>query len=294
MQEAEQISSADATQAPASTFSIFGRTLILPLVHPVFLVACSLLPCPLLMALSHIYPGWTVIGGDNTDGGVMILYPLSIASQRAPLPFAIWLLSFVVLALWLCTWQRAVVLRFTEPPVRLLRRSLGRTPAYAAALLCWLVATLATYTLPLAMLGYGRAALGLAEERTDLDPVIMTLWQLAMILPALWVMARLAPLPALVAARGWSGAVFQSWRLSRGRGFGLTVAMLACFGIGIFIGMFTAGSLTDAAPAAPWLQMVIGFANLGITALTLMWFTALGGLIAAPALADDIESSVFD
>jgi hypothetical protein len=65
MPEAEEISWPGPAQKPASSFSIFGRSWPCLFARLFFLITCSVVPCPLLMALSHFYTGWTVIGGDN-------------------------------------------------------------------------------------------------------------------------------------------------------------------------------------------------------------------------------------
>jgi hypothetical protein len=62
MPEAEEISSSGPAQKPASSFSIFGRTLALPFARPALSHHLQRRACPLSMALSHFYSGWTVIG----------------------------------------------------------------------------------------------------------------------------------------------------------------------------------------------------------------------------------------
>jgi hypothetical protein len=284
----------------ATSFSIFGRSLVLPFAKPVHSVLSGGLPCALIATLSFYFGGWTVVGGANYNGGVRILYPLSIASQRAPLPLFIWLTSFFLLACWLCTWQRAVALQFTEPLGRWLKESSARVPGYAVAFFLWLGGALTAYTLPLAVLGYGLAALGLPAESEHADPTELLLWELATMLFAFWIMGRFAAFPALVAVRGWRGSIGEAWKLSSGRGFGLSLGFLTCFGLGIVIGSIFAGELGDAYPFADWLPHVIGFANIVVTTLTLIWFTSMGGFLARLGLDDatlngaDAAAAVFD
>jgi hypothetical protein len=274
------------------TGRLLGRTLLLPFRHPLALIACIAPPIVALGALGFFFPGWTIIGGTRRLKGVEILYPLSNDSQRTPLAFAVWLCSLLLLAFLLCCWQLAVVRRFSKAPLEWMRDAFNRIPSYACAFFIWLAATLVTYTLPLSLMGYGAMATGYGM---DSDPGIAALQFLASLVDmvlAFWVAGRLTPLPALVAARGWRGALPEAWRKTRGRGGGLAFGGAGLFLLGLF-GAFTAGDVISAWIPRPLDAVIIGVSNLLCTTLTLLWFASLGALLVQDPIVDYRTVEVF-
>src|SRR5581483_7438072 len=124
---------------------------------------------------------------------------------------------FLVLAIWLCAWQRAAARDFAEPIPRWLGRSLLHLPGYFLALLVWMLAPALVIVVPfLAMAalfalnagaGWAVPAQEVASEMSsvpgelnDFQWLVLAIAFLLVSLIALWLSARLSPLPALVAS----------------------------------------------------------------------------------------------
>ncbi len=229
------------------------------------------------------------------------------------------LASFVAMALWLCTWQRAAARGFAEPIGRWLLGSLRRLPGYAVAILVWQIAPF-IITLPasfligaslqqnMLMAKYGVPnGLGVtAEMLTPLQLWVAGIGALTFALLGLWISARLLPLPAVVASQGWRGAFGKAWRASSGHGFGLSVSMIGYTLISLLLTLLAATIFAYTLPVsgatagdAADLMLVLTWVSAATSAgayLILFWYTAIAALLVreSGSLDDPLDLATFD
>jgi hypothetical protein len=319
--------------SPVSVPRIFAVGLALPFTHPLRLVFATILPAALigavgfgpmqrLVGLWRIFDMRTVQLAPADPTGAMMGtaatpppdVPPSIVSDVLTLQGVL----FLALAIWLCAWQRAAARNFAEPTLRWFCTSLLRLPGYILAFLVWVLAPALVMLVPFAAiaalialnLGAGWAApaqqvtgemSAIPEMLSDLQWWVLIAALVVMTLIALWLSARLSPLPALVASRGWRHALGRAWGLSRGHGFGLSVSLLGYSLLGLILvaigaGVFAAVIAGNGGPdpsASVTLGSVIYLAG---TAATVIWQASLGALVVRDGLspAEALDPTMFD
>jgi len=306
--------------SPVSVPRIFAVGLVLPFAHPVRLILGAVLPGLLIAAatvfgpIGRIFTMWQDLGLDQPTGlaaGAPPVMPQDLGIDFLEID-GILLLS---LALWLCTWQRAVARGFGEPILRWLGSSLRRLPGYVLAFLIWTLAPAVVVSLPLAALGalVGRnlsaapmsprdQMIAIGEMFSSVQLWALGIGLLTIALVALWLNARLSPLPALVASQGWRRAFGRAWQLSRGHGFGLAVSLFA-YTVLAFLALVIAGvifgvmmfSHPDSLPDPGTMAVFGGAADLGVTMLIASWHASLGALMVRDGLspAETIDPALF-
>lgn len=316
--------------SPVSVPRIFAVGLVLPFGHPIRLLLSSILPAALIVALGigpmgRIMTLWEglfsnqLIGAGPSASTTTATPPVLPADLGTDF-LEIYGLLFLAMALWLCAWQRAVARGFAEPILRWLGGSLVRLPGYIFALAFWLLVPAVVMSIPLAALGWlaSRAAppAGATPQQafqnmqnmmgmfSDLQWWVIAVAMLVVTLIALWLSARLSPLPALVASRGWRGAFGGTWRLSHGHGFGLAVSIFGYTVLSLVVLMIAA--LTFGAVMAfqirngmvdPSKSIIFGVAaDLIVTALVVLWQASLGALVVRDGLspAESLDPALFD
>jgi hypothetical protein len=299
---------------------------MLPFAHPIRLLLGSILPAILVVAvglgpLRRIIAVWQVLIAWRTESAG------TGAPAVSPEQFGLDILkiqgvALLALSLWLCAWQRAAARGFAEPIPRWLGGSLLRLPGYIVAFVIWLLSPAVVLAIPFAGLAWLITRLiafnpGLSPPaQTPLDQAAAILgffsdlqwWVIAaavvtVALIALWLSARLSPLPALVASQGWRGTFGRAWQLSRGHGFGLS-ASLAGYTILIFLLLLISGFVYGAAVVArsgsvpdPGAAVVFAsIVNMLAAALLAIWQASLGALVVRDGLspADALDFTMFD
>jgi hypothetical protein len=230
-------------------------------------------------------------------------------------------LLFLALALWLCVWQRAAARGFSEPLLHWLGRSLLRFPGYVLALAVWTLTPSIVIFVPLMALGALISRnLGGVPATTPQDAIarmnatwalfstlqwwVIGIALLVIALIALWLSARLSPLPPLVAHQGWHRSFGRAWGLSRGHGFGLSVSLFAYALLSFLVLMVAAitfGAVMYTRARAGILDPTIGIlfgviANLAVSALVVIWHASLGALVVRDGLspAEALDPAMFD
>jgi hypothetical protein len=319
------VSVAGPEVSPVSVPRIFVVGLVLPFAHPIRLVLGSVLPLVVIAAaafgpIGRVFTAWKALAS-----GPIAIGQSTTAPPVLPTGYAIDVLEaegvlFLAMALWLCAWQRAAARGFGEPILHWLGGSLGRFPGYILALLLWVLAPAMALFVPVAALG-ALVARRLGTPSPDTTPqgafarlaaiggMFSTLqwWVIGIafvviILLALWLNARLAPLPPLVASQGWRRAFGRAWQLSRGHGFGLAVSLvgysLLAFLL-LMIGamasgavMYTRSPLSDPGSIATF----VAVGEFAIWALVALWHASLGALVVRDGLsaAEAIDPAMFD
>ena len=335
---ADRIISAEGPEiSPVSVPRIFAVGLVLPFAHPIRLLLCSILPVTLIVVLGirpieRVITLWqTLLSAQSigispsTAAGTTAGTAMTVAPPVLPPDIGMDLLKidgilFLALALWLCAWQRAAARGFAEPVLRWLGGSIVRFPGYIFALGIWLLAPAAVMFAPVGGLGWfiGRASVpagatpqeafqemrGVMEMFSDLQWWVIGIAMLMITLIALWLNARLSPLPALVASRGWRGALGRAWHLSHGHGFGLSVSMAGYTLLSFFVLLiaaitFGAVMYTRASAGIPDPSTGIifgGILDLFVTALVVIWHASLGALVVRDGLspAEALDPAMFD
>ena len=324
--------------SPVSVPRIFALGIVLPFAHPIRLFLCSILPAALivLLGLGPIERVMT-LWHDMLSGQPIAVQPgLTLAPPTTmPLPamapeigidfLTVEGLLFLAMALWLCAWQRAAARGFAEPLLPWLGGSLLRFPGYVLALAVWLLAPAVLLSLPFMALSWfvGRTLLqqgAVPPNQTpqqalqnlhntfaifsDLQWWVIGVAMLLIVLIALWLSARLSPLPPCVASQGWRGAFGRTWRLSHGHGFGLAVSLVGYTVLSFLVLMiasiaFGAAMYAHAGPGAidPGTGMVFAVViNLFLTALLVLWQASLGALVVRDGLtpAEALDPALFD
>ncbi len=185
------------------TLPAFARALVLPVEYPLRLLIVG----PVAAALIAMTYGQAIYG-----------MPLLFVTAR---PDAFWLTGILALPfaiLWGCAWQRCVAQSAAEPMSRWLVRSLQRSPDYAVAVVAMVLGPALIWSLSF-VVGYLFTALSSATVLTN--GWWLRIGGLILLLPGLWLYARLSFLPAVVAAHGWDEAGKRAWQLGRGRDLGL-------------------------------------------------------------------------
>jgi hypothetical protein len=311
---------------------IFGVGLILPFAHPIRLVLSSVVPVVFLVAMAlgplrDAITTWqqfmTAMRTGATGSLGQSVSPVAIGRDLLEIN----LIVFVAVALFLCAWQRAAARGFKEPTARWLGGSLVRFPEYILALALWLLAPMAIMWAVAAVFGsWIRVTLRNSGAFTGLTPGMTPgeigafyaraitpaqWWAIGLVtavtlLLGLWLSARLAPLPAMVARQGWRRSLGPAWRFSRGHGFGLAmslvgywlcmlpVAMIAGIVYGIAANMTARSEFGSYDSGA----MAIGglIFNVVIFGLLMLWQGSLGALVVRDAMAalDAIDPATFD
>ena len=292
LDELQALAGRSTVEPRVGTPRLLWRAFVLPFRHPLSLMASIILPLTGIFLLGYFFPGKTIAGGTRSMVAVELLFPLSIASQRTPLAFAIWVCSFLLLSFLLCAWQLSVVQRFSGTPAERLRATLSRVFSYSGALFFWLAASLGAYMLPLVLIGYGSAA---ANFGMDADPAIYLLQfvsRLGTMLLGFWVMGRLSPMPALVAAQGWRGAFPEAWRKTQRRDLGLALGGAGFLFVALFAG-FALGGMEAAWIHVALARVVMGASNLVCTVMALVWFASVGALMAQDTAGDERLAQIF-
>jgi hypothetical protein len=318
---------------------LFVTSLVLPVAHPIRLILSSLMPAALVtwLILGPLAPAigaWERMMEGVLPGPIdRIETPATPPLANAPLNDAelaalqvafspmtmAWFYGgmLLALALWLCFWQRAAARGFAEPLRPWLVQSLLRLPGYLVALLIWYVIPVAAMAAGLGGLGWlvGRAArysvppegatpkqiLGaLGESLSAAQGWAVGITALIVLCFALWLSARLLPLPALVARQGWRRSLSTAWGLSRGHGFGLSVAligflfMLLILAILLGIGVAVIATLGRSFPD-PALVLRVGAVVDGVlSGALILWQTSLGALVVRDGLAGEVDPATFD
>jgi hypothetical protein len=304
---------------------IFAQGLVMPFANLHRLILAGIMPTVLIVGFFL-----TPVGREAIDFANFLVatyeHTAFYAEGTAPVTVpsvagAAWacLASFVAMALWLCTWQRAATRGFAEPIGRWLLGSLRRLPGYAVAILVWQIAPF-IITLPasfligaslqqnLLMAKYGVPnGLGVtAEMLTPLQLWVAGIGALTFALLGLWISARLLPLPAVVAGQGWRGAFGKAWRASSGHGFGLSVSMIGytlislllillaatIFAYALSVSGATAGDAADLMLVLTW-ELAATSAG---AYLILFWYTAIAALLVreSGSLDDPLDFATFD
>jgi hypothetical protein len=327
--------------SPVSVPRIFAAGLALPFVHPLRLIVASILPALLIGAvglgpLQRIIALWQAFAmqtvqiapSDNTGtamgttlGTTTTAPPPEVPANLVGDVLTLQGVLFLALAVWLCTWQRAAARDFAEPFSRWFGMSLLRLPGYILALLVWVLAPALVILVPFIVMvalialnagaGWAVPAQEVAGEMTaipgmlsDLQWLVLAVAFLVVALIALWLNARLSPLPALVASQGWRRAVRRAWELSYGHGLGLSVSMLT-YAVLTFALMVIAGVVAGAVVVAragggvpdPATTVTVGsIVDLVGTALLAIWQASLGALVVRDGLspAEALDPTMFD
>jgi len=297
---------------------IFALGLVLPFTHINRLILAGLVPaaligCFLLTSFGRSAIDWLSFFVELSQG----LTPEPRGSAAAVAWSSLFLI--LVLALWLCAWQRNTVHVVAEPVGHWLLRSLLRFPGYVVALVLWLIAPF-IITLPGTFLVGWALERGLENARygmpngLGINPGMLTpvQWWVAGIgtltfaLLGLWFSARLSPLPAVVSAQGWRGSLGKAWRTSTGHGFGLSVSLFACSLIGsvlaaiLYIGLFASTMSADLRTDLPLTVLMAvqsaSIASLAMSALVMLWHTSIAALLVreSAALDDPLDPAMFD
>jgi hypothetical protein len=308
----------ETLQPQVSIPRIFALGLVLPFTHLNRLILAGLLPaalvtCFLLTPLGRSAIDW--VGFFVLVSRGLAPEPMGSANAAALAGLAL----FLGIALWLCGWQGGAARGFAEPVGRAMLRSLLRFPAYAVALVFWLIAPF-VITLP------GTLLIGWALQRSimkarygmptglGIPPDMLTpvQWWVAGIgaltfgLLGLWLSARLSPLPALVSGQGWRRSLGRTWRLSAGHDFGLAISLFVYSLIGLlimaivcamsFVSTVSTGSEADVAAAALLSVQNGSVASLVATTLVLFWHTSIAALLVreGATLEDPLDLATFD
>jgi hypothetical protein len=282
---------------------IFALGLILPFAHPVRLILGALLPAGVIIWILVVPLSIELVSWEQF---IASLHPagseLPVPPDTGPVAVAAGLGCFLAVALWLCTWQRAAARGFAEPILRWLLGSLLRLPIYAIALAVWLLAPLLVILPALLGIGWMLQRLLPAEgygannilgiDLTAIAPV--QLWTagigaLAFCLLALWLSARLSPLPALVASHGWRRSLGTAWQVSSGHGFGLSLALLGCallafaLGLGVWAALlvvqFPSGTYSNDTLTLQRSLQIGAIADLTTAVLVVLWQTSIAALL---------------
>jgi hypothetical protein len=283
---------------------IFAIALVSPFAHPFRLIACSVVP--------GAFAAWTSIAEWGPSGFERVGVEAFQSAQSGASPEergelagaamahdlfqhgwivpTIWAGGFLALAVWLCAWQRGTAQGFAEPYGRWLLQSVARLPGYVPALALWCmvgflgsIAAMTVFAWVMSRFYFG-APIDSPSTRTGFS------WlagggAAVVLLFTDWLAARLLPLPALVASHGWRRAFGEAWRISRGHGFGLSVALLV-----IPVLAYVSSLLLSAAIAIPVALLgqsggifvllrvfnLIAFVAMGIPFL---WSASLGALL---------------
>lgn len=325
----DRIISADGPPvSPVSVPRIFAVGLALPFAHPLRLILCSVLPLALIVVLGlapmeRIIVMWQTIFSAARSGGMGAattappVLPADVGADVLKVEGVL----FLALSLWLCAWQRAAARGFGEPILRWLGSSLLRLPGYVLALAVWLLAPVVVLLIPIGVtlglialnmgLGWAAPSRQVAGEMaaipgmlSDLQWWVLAIAMLTVALVALWLNARLSPLPALVASQGWRRALGRAWRLSHGHGFGLSVsllgytllAFLAILIAGIAFGALMVAGAGGGIPDTGTAVTFGGIVDLGGTALIAIWHASLGALVVRDGLspAEALDLAMFD
>jgi hypothetical protein len=143
---------------------------------------------------------------------------------------------------------------------------------------------------------------GIPGMLSDLQWWVLAIALLTVTLVALWLSARLSPLPALVARQGWRRALGRAWHLSHGHGFGLSLSL---FGYSVIASVimaiawiaFAAIMIGRGGMPDPGMAIVFG-SIVGLTevALIAVWQASLGALVVRDGLspAEALDPAMFD
>jgi len=317
--------------SPVSVPRIFAAGLALPFAHPVRFLLGSILPGALIAAIGF-GPMQRVVALMDLFTQTVRIAPTGNGTTTTPPPadappsivgdiLTLEGVMFLALALWLCAWQRAAARNFAEPLPRWFGTSLLRLPGYILAFMIWVLTPAVVIVLPFAAMvalialnmgaGWAIPAQEAAGEMAaipamlgDLQWLILMVVFVTMALIALWLSARLSPLPALVASRGWRSALSRAWALSRGHGLGLSVSMVAysLFGLIVMaIGDMVVGGVmaARAGNGLPDLSSVVAVdtvINLIGAVLIVNWQASLGALVVRDGLspAESLDPALFD
>jgi len=259
-------------RASESLVWLLGWALVLPFAHPLRLAAYGLIPALLLVGLTVLFP----------DASVFSSILLSSDFNPRPLPqlvadgsIASWIVSlvtFVVTAFLLCTWQRDIIHRFSDPLPQLLAESFARVTEYVILTALWALLlvgvhsrneSMATVTVAAIMIGcFGRVAF-------------------------------LAP---LIASRGWKAGIQGVAQIGMGRIIGsvLVFALLLLSWTGlVFLGNHVA--ISEAAAGDLRGFLIVDVKNIVVSLISLLWLSAVSALTVRISLkSKSNEADVFD
>jgi hypothetical protein len=291
--------------------TLFARGITLPFAHPRRWLVSALIPCGLLAGDAVLLYRRLQVWRDGPFSDLQAIDPTIPDTSNPGILLALALGMLLVflgaLCFWFCAWQRDAARGFRDPPGTLLRQSLARLPGYLAAFAVW-------QAVPGAIIGVMdfivlRAGSGarfpidgapLSLEASPMRFWLMVAGWVVALLFGLWLSARLSPLPALVAAQGWRGALGNAWNLSEGHGLGIALAFLA---YGLLGGLITwVGMLSAVMMFRVWEQgetpvaftiCMVGFAGVLITQI---WCSSLAALAVREIVGADreVDPTAFD
>jgi hypothetical protein len=204
-----------------SSLAAFARTLVLPVEFPLRLLLCG----PIAAALAMTFVDHAVYG-----------MPFILTTGNSASLWLTGILAIPFVVFGGCAWQRCIAGRAAEPIGHWLAQSLRRAPDYAVAVVAALLPSALIWSFFCGM-AY------LILEGGNLTEVATGWWALAglllLLLPGLWLFARLSFLPVIVATEGWRGAGERCWNLGRGRDFGLVLGYTFFLVVGFILTGFT-------------------------------------------------------
>ena len=251
---------------------LLGWAVVLPFAHVSRLLAYGLLPFALLIALTVLFPGASILAPVLITPSFALEVPEALLPYGSIIGWAIWALTFVLTGFLLCVWQRDILHRFRDPLGKLITDSAARLLEYLLMMLIW------------AMLVIG---VSLAVESASVAVVLVL---------AIGCITSLETLTPLIAAHGWKAAL-AVWKVGRGRVVGhlLTFAILGLLWIGIlalldYLGIQSTSRTHDASG-----MLFANCTNVAITLIVLLWLSAIPALaIRRPLELKTTEAAAFD
>jgi hypothetical protein len=308
-----------ATLAPVATddgltisvAALFAQAITLPFTHPRRWLACGFIPCCILAGEIYVLYRSLVAWNSEPSPNLAEIDPTIADTSNPGALLALtlgWLLMlFCAVAFWFCAWQRDTARHFVDPIGKLLWRSLARLPGYLPAFAIWVIAPAAiVFALEAIVIQSGLGSLAGLDDITLLPQLSPErLWLtlagcLVAPLPGLWLSARISPLPALVAARGWRDALGDAWRLSEGHGIGIALSFFLSGVLGGLLSML--GLVATLMAFRPWhpgetfLIFAVWMASFVCALITQFWCGSLAALAVRESVGAcaEIDPATFD